>query len=149
MQSRAQYVSLTAMLIVSLALIASCSGGTDDVTVGAPSTSAAPDTTAAPTTIPTTTAAPTTAAPATSADPLQPDLRPFVFSAMTQDGIISEANARCAVDAMSDELVDGFFNLDSLEPQAFQAAVAELFDIQSQCLTPAEIEAMGGFAPAG
>ena len=148
MQTRVQYVSLIAMLIVGLALIASCSDGTDDITVSAPETSASPATTAAPTTIPTTTAAPTTTASEIGVDPLPSSFRAFLLNDMTQEGTVSEASAQCAVDKMSDEFIDGYFNLDPDDQQAVEGVMTELFEIQSQCLTPAEMEAMG-FAPAG
>ena len=76
------------------------------------------------------------------------DLRDFVFDSLVQDGGVSESSARCVVENMTDELIEAFFNIDPEEPETAQAVFAELVELQNQCLTPEELEALGGFGPS-
>ena len=72
-----------------------------------------------------------------------------------QESGISEPSAQCVVDNMSDDLLERYITLDVLtledpQPEDFEAAqpvFAEMFEIQSGCLTPEEMEMMG-FMPA-
>ncbi|WP_419848510.1 peptidylprolyl isomerase [Candidatus Poriferisocius sp.] len=78
-------------------------------------------------------------------------VRDMLFETFVQDGL-SEQSARCVADGLPDEVVD--MMLEGEEPEdeeAFLQLMGELAELQNRCLTPEEIDSMGGsgFQSAG
>jgi len=73
------------------------------------------------------------------------DVREMLYQTFVQDGL-SEESARCVADGLSDEFVA--MMLGAQEPESDEE-IAEMFGelsaLQNRCLTPEELEAMGGF----
>ena len=77
------------------------------------------------------------------------DVREMLYETYVLEGL-SEESARCVADGLSDEVVD--MMLAGQEPEDEEDAlemIGELLALQNQCLTPEEIEFMGGsgFSP--
>ena len=77
------------------------------------------------------------------------DVREMLYQTFVQEGI-SEESARCVTDGLSDEIVD--MMLGGQEPESDEEAfemIGELSALQNRCLTPQELESMGGsgFSP--
>ena len=78
------------------------------------------------------------------------DIREMLYQTFVQEGL-SEESARCVADGLSDEIVD--MMLGAQEPESDEE-IAEMFGqisaLQNRCLTPGELELMGGsgFTPA-
>ena len=75
-------------------------------------------------------------------------LREFVFNALIEEDGISQASAQCVVDNLSQGLLEDFFQVDFDDLEAAQPVLAEMFRVQSQCLTPQELEMTGFMPPA-
>ena len=78
------------------------------------------------------------------------DVREVVYQTFIQGGL-SQESARCVADGMSEEIVD--MMLGGQEPESDEEAlemIGELAALQNRCLTPEELELMGGsgFTPA-
>ena len=79
------------------------------------------------------------------------NVRDMLYETYVLEGL-SEDSARCVADGLPDELVD--MMLGGQEPEDEEATAelfGELIQLQSRCLTPEELEMMGGsgFQPAG
>ncbi len=73
------------------------------------------------------------------------DVREMLYQTFVQEGL-SEESARCVADGLSDEIVA--MMLGAQEPESDEE-IAEMFGqlsaLQNRCLTPEELELMGGF----
>ncbi|WP_420619538.1 hypothetical protein [Candidatus Poriferisocius sp.] len=72
------------------------------------------------------------------------NVRDMLFETFIQDGL-SEPSARCVADGLPDELVE--MMLEGPDPEDEEAVLemmGELQALQNRCLTPEEIESMGG-----
>ncbi|MDE0604455.1 MAG: peptidylprolyl isomerase [bacterium] len=72
------------------------------------------------------------------------DIRETLYQTFVQEGL-SEQSARCVADGLPDEVVD--MMLGGGEPEDEEAALemmGELMALQTRCLTPDELEFMGG-----
>ena len=79
------------------------------------------------------------------------NVREMLFETYVQEGL-SEQSARCVADGLPDEVVD--MMLGGQEPEDEEAVMemmGELMALQNRCLTPDELEFMGGsgFQPGG
>ena len=73
------------------------------------------------------------------------DVRNMLFQTLVQEGL-SEQSARCVTEGLPEELVE--MMLEGPDPEDEEAAlefIGELMALQNRCLTPEEIESMGGF----
>lgn len=72
-------------------------------------------------------------------------MRELLFEGYVQDGL-SEESARCVADGLSDEVLQ-MMVLEDEEPEeeAVVEMMGDLMALQNRCLTPEEIELMGGF----
>lgn len=73
------------------------------------------------------------------------NVREMLYQTFVQEGL-SEQSARCVADGLPDELVDMI--LGGGEPEDEEAALemmGELMALQTRCLTPEELDLMGGF----
>ncbi len=73
------------------------------------------------------------------------DVRALLFQTLVQEGL-SEQSARCVADGLPEELVE--IMLEGPDPEDEEAAlefIGELMALQNRCLTPEEMESMGGF----
>ncbi len=73
--------------------------------------------------------------------------RNFVMTGLIEENGVSESSAQCVGDNISEDLFERYMVADLDNPEAAQPVFAELFQIQSSCLTPEELEMMG-IAPA-
>jgi len=73
------------------------------------------------------------------------DLRSTIYDNLVNSGAVSEQSAQCVVDSISDELAEKYAQAFSGNDEAGELAgvVAELRDVQIQCLTPQELESIG------
>ena len=157
-------------MVLSVALVclvaAACSSDSDDSTPPAAATEAAAQPTEAA-----TDATPSPASePTQSSDAAVPDaaqqaepgsetsldaemmrtlLRESILAGLVQETGVSESSAQCVVDNITDEIADAYIEFaESAESEPSDEpppVLAELFRIQNMCLTPEEIELMGGF----
>ena len=79
------------------------------------------------------------------------NVREILFETYVQEGL-SEQSARCLADGLPEEVID--MMLGGQEPEDEEAVLemmGELMSLQNQCLTPDELELMGGsgFQPGG
>ena len=73
------------------------------------------------------------------------NVRDMLFQTFVQEGL-SEQSARCVADGLPDELVEMMLEGPDLEDEeAPLEFIGELMALQNRCLTPEEIESMGGF----
>lgn len=73
------------------------------------------------------------------------DIRETLYQMLVQEGL-SEQSARCVADGLPEEVVD--MMLGGQEPEEGEAALemmGELMALQNRCLTPEELDLMGGF----
>lgn len=72
------------------------------------------------------------------------DAREMLFNLFVAEDGLSEQSARCIADGIPDEVLD--IMLSGQEPDEEEALemMGELFALQNRCLTPEELEAMGG-----
>ena len=73
------------------------------------------------------------------------NVRDMLFQTFIQEGL-SEQSARCVADGLPEELVE--MMLEGPDPEDEEAPlefIGELMALQNRCLTPEEIESMGGF----
>ena len=86
--------------------------------------------------------------PSSGVDPSQTDFRGLVYRSLVQEAGVSESSAQCVVDNITDEMVDAYVEFAESEPtEEPPQVIADLFRIQTMCLTPQEQEMMG-FTPA-
>lgn len=72
------------------------------------------------------------------------DIRDLLFQTFVQDGL-SEESARCVADGLPEELVEMMLEGPELDDEeAALELMGELMALQNRCLTPEEIESMGG-----
>ena len=73
------------------------------------------------------------------------DIRELLYQQMVLEGL-SEESARCVADGMPEGLVEMMLGGPELEDdEAALEFIGELMALQNRCLTPEEIESMGGF----
>jgi len=73
------------------------------------------------------------------------DIRELLYQQMVLEGL-SEQSARCVADGMPEGLVEMMLGGPELEDdEAALEFIGELMALQNRCLTPEEIESMGGF----
>ncbi len=73
------------------------------------------------------------------------DIRELLFQQMVLEGL-SEESARCVADGMPEGLVEMMLGGPELEDdEAALEFIGELMALQNRCLTPEEMESMGGF----
>ena len=73
------------------------------------------------------------------------DVRSLLFQTLVEEGL-SEQSARCVADGLPEELIE--MMLEGPDPEDEEAAlefIGELMALQNRCLTPEEMESMGGF----
>ena len=78
------------------------------------------------------------------------DIRESLYRTYVQEGF-SEESARCIADGLPDEVIEMMTEMQDLEDEdAGLELMSELMALQNRCLTPEEIESMGGsgFQPA-
>ncbi len=72
------------------------------------------------------------------------NVRDLLFETFIQDGL-SEQSARCVADGLPEELVEMMLEGPELDDEeAALELMGELMALQNRCLTPEEIESMGG-----
>ena len=71
------------------------------------------------------------------------NVRELLYQTLLQEGL-SEQSARCVADGLPEEVVD--MMLGGQEPEGEEALdmIGALMELQTRCLTPEELEAMGG-----
>ena len=73
------------------------------------------------------------------------NVRDMLFQTFVQEGL-SERGARCVADGLPEEIVEMMLEGPDLEDEeAALEMMGELLALQNRCLTPEEIESMGGF----
>ena len=73
------------------------------------------------------------------------DIRDMLFQTFVQEGL-SEQSARCVAGGLPEELVEMMLEGPEIEDEeAALEMMGELVALQNRCLTPEEIESMGGF----
>ena len=73
------------------------------------------------------------------------DIRELLYQQMVLEGL-SEESARCVADGMPEGLVEMMLGGPELEDdEAALEFIGELMALQNRCLTPEEMESMGGF----
>ena len=73
------------------------------------------------------------------------DVRDMLFQTFVQEGL-SEQSARCVAEGLPEELVEIMLEGPEIEDEeAALEFIGELMALQNRCLTPEEIESMGGF----
>ena len=73
------------------------------------------------------------------------DIRELLYQQFVQEGL-SEQSARCVADGMPEGLVEMMLGGPELEDdEAALEFIGELMALQNRCLTPEEMESMGGF----
>ena len=73
------------------------------------------------------------------------DVRDMLFQTFVQEGL-SEQSARCVAEGLPEELVEMILEGPEIEDEeAALEMMGQLLALQNRCLTPEEIESMGGF----